>query len=164
MAFVPDPYVTRCAAEVEPSPIMTLICAAMDLHRCGAGSQSKRARAAYDLIGAAMVALNGQPLMFKGGLTRDPEAPVYPGAEAEPEAPDVMATLESLFVRGGALRKALWGVARRAGDDVANYSFPVEDYGDEAEAEHARATASWEVEAVIAWLEGKPVPPKPEEA
>lgn len=153
MAFAPDPYVAQCAAEVEPSPVMTLIAAAVDLHRCGAGSQSAPARAAYHLIGSALVAMNGHPLMFKGGINRDPEAPIYPGAEGEPEAQDVMATLESLFVRGGALRKALWGVVNRAADDVANYDLPADDY----------ARAVWEVAAVKAWLEGKPLPLNPDD-
>jgi hypothetical protein len=154
--FKPDPYVAECAAKAGPSPIMTLIRAAIEWQGWGAGSKAKPAYEAAWKIGSCLVALNGHPLMFKGGFNRDADAPVYPGSEGQPEIPDMLAVADAMLSPPLA---ALHGVLNRAVDDLRNYNFPAEDYADQAEADAARASAWAEVETVAAWLARLPDPP-----
>jgi hypothetical protein len=133
--FEPDPYVAECAALAGPSPFMTLIRAAIEWQGWGAGSKAKPAYEASWKIGACLVALNGHPLMFKGGFNRDADAPVYPGSEGQPEIPDMLAVADAMLSPPLA---ALHGVLNRAVDDLRNYNFPAEDYADQAEADAAR--------------------------
>lgn len=97
--YEPDKYVAACIEQAGPSPFLTLVTATLDLHRAGFGSKSKAAFAAWERIGACMVALNGVPLAFNGGLTRD--GVPYPDADAPANVPDVMERLRVALIAAG---------------------------------------------------------------
>ncbi len=118
--YHPDQYVAACIAEAGPSPMATLIKAAVDWYGYGPGSKAEGARKARSLIGAAMVALNGNPLAFQGGLNRDPAAPLYPNS---PPGLDVLAVVESDAF------KALFSPATRDSDLPEGYSIRETEMG-----------------------------------
>lgn len=158
--YEPDKYVVACQEAAGPNPAMALIRAGIALYGAGFGSKSKAAIEAWQSVGTALVALNRYPLAFRGGITRDAEAPIYPGSEGEPATPDMLAVADAMLSPPLA---ALHGVLDRALDDLRHYKFPVEDFADQAEADAARASAWAEVESVAAWLARLPDPPATED-
>lgn len=99
--YVPDEYVTACIEEAGPSPVLAFVTAALDLYRAGFGSKSRAAFDAWHRMGSAMVAMNGAPLAFHGGLTRDGQP--WPGRpeDAPPEVPDILRRLELALLAAG---------------------------------------------------------------
>lgn len=91
MAYVPDQYVAHCTEEAGPSPWMHLVRGAITLYNAGFGSKSYKALEGRQAIGSAIVALNGAPLAFHGGMTREPDFR-YPG-DTRAEVPDALEAL-----------------------------------------------------------------------
>lgn len=92
MGYNPDEYAAACIEEAGPSPWLTFVNGALDLYRAGFGSKSQAALDARSKMGACIVALNGHPLAFYGGMTRD-ESQRFPGDDRAtiPDAMEVLA-------------------------------------------------------------------------
>lgn len=94
MPYIPDEHFAYCVAQAGPSPWMHFVRGALKLHDAGFGSKSWQAVHGRQAMSEAMVALNGQPLAFFGGLTRE-ETHRYPGDDRPAsEVPDALEVLE----------------------------------------------------------------------
>ncbi|AFU87888.1 hypothetical protein CcrColossus_gp018 [Caulobacter phage CcrColossus] len=97
MPYIPDEHFAYCVEQAAPSPWMHLVRGALKLYDAGHGSKSWQAVHGRQAIGEAMVALNGAPLAFFGGLTRD-ESYRYKGDDRPAsEVPDALETLAALL-------------------------------------------------------------------
>lgn len=94
MPHNPDEYFAYCVEQAGPLPWLHFVRGALKMKGAGFGSKSSAAFHGWQAMGDALVALNGAPLAYFGGMTRDETHRFKSDDRPASEVPDALAELE----------------------------------------------------------------------